>query len=81
MLKENNLSSVRDLFRKEPIIFNGQKFSCFRGGGLNDTTILFGKYNCLTYFYELLETHFNDYLADMAVCNYKKDKSSTQDSI
>ncbi len=63
MLKENNLSSVRDLFRKEPIIFNGQKFSCFRGGGLNDTTILFGKYNCLTYFYELLETHFNDYFS------------------
>lgn len=63
MLKENNLSSVRDLFRKEPVIFNGQKFSCFRGGGLNDTTILFGKYNCLTYFYELLETHFNDYFS------------------
>ena len=63
MLKENNLSSVRDLFRKEPIIFNGQKFSCFRGGGLNDMTILFGKYNCLTYFYELLETHFNDYFS------------------
>ena len=63
MLKENNLSSVRDLFRKEPVIFNGQKFSCFRGGGLNDTAILFGKYNCLTYFYELLETHFNDYFS------------------
>ena len=63
MLKENNLSSARDLFRKEPVIFNGQKFSCFRGGGLNDMTILFGKYNCLTYFYELLETHFNDYFS------------------
>lgn len=31
------------------------------GGGLNDMTILSGKYNCLTYFYELLKTHFDDY--------------------
>lgn len=61
IMKENNISSARELFREEPVIFNGQKFSCFRGRGLNDRTILFGKYNCLTYFYELLETNFNDY--------------------
>jgi hypothetical protein len=42
-------------------MFYGREFFCFRGGGLNDMTILFGKYNCLTYFYELLGTHFNDY--------------------
>lgn len=62
IMKENNLSSAWDLFRKEPVIFNGQKFSCFRGEGLNDMTILFGNYNCLTYFYELLKTHFDNYL-------------------
>ena len=61
IMKENNLSSTSDLFRKESVIFNGREFSCFRGGGLNDMTILFGKYNCLTYFYELLKTHFDDY--------------------
>ena len=60
-MKENNLSSAADLFRKESVMFNGREFSCFRGGGLNDMTILFGKYNCLTYFYELLRTHFDDY--------------------
>ncbi len=61
IMKENNLSSTADLFRKKSVMFNGREFSCFRGGGLNDMTILFGKYNCLTYFYELLETHFDDY--------------------
>lgn len=61
IMKENNLSSTSDLFRKESVIFNGREFSYFRGGGLNDMTILFGKYNCLTYFYELLKTHFDDY--------------------
>ena len=61
IMKENKLSSTSDLFRKESVIFNGREFSCFRGGGLNDMTILFGKYNCLTYFYELLKMHFDDY--------------------
>ena len=61
IMKENNLSSASDLFRKESVMFNGREFSCFRGGGLNDMTILFGRYNCLTYFYELLESHFTDY--------------------
>lgn len=61
IMKENNLSSASDLFRKESVMFNGQEFCCFREGGLNDMTILFGKYNCLTYFYELLKTHFDDY--------------------
>ena len=61
IIKENNLSSTADLFRKKSVMFNGREFSCFRGGGLNDMTILFGKYNCLTYFYELLKAHFDDY--------------------
>lgn len=61
IIKENNLSSATDFFRKESVMFNGREFSCFRGGGLNDMTILFGKYNCLTYFYKLLKTHFDDY--------------------
>jgi len=61
IIKENNLSSAADLFGKESVMFNEREFSCFRGGGLNDMTILFGKYNCLTYFYELLKTHFDDY--------------------
>ena len=61
IMKENNLSSTSDLFGKESVMFNGREFSCFKGGGLNDMTILFGKYNCLTYFYELLRTHFDDY--------------------
>ena len=61
IMKENNLSSASDLFRKKSVMFYGREFFCFRGGGLNDMTILFGKYNCLTYFYELLGTHFNDY--------------------
>lgn len=65
ILKENNLSSATDLFRSESVIFNGREFSCFRGGGLNDMTILFGKYNCLTYFYELLKTHFDDYFENI----------------
>lgn len=61
IMKENLLSSAADLFRKDSILFNNQKYSCFREGGLDDMTILFGKYNCLTYFYELLKTHFDDY--------------------
>lgn len=65
ILKENNLSSATDLFRSDSVMFNGREFSCFRGGGLNDMTILFGKYNCLTYFYELLKTHFDDYFKSL----------------
>ena len=67
IMKENNLSSAADLFRKEPIMFNSQEFSCFRGGGINDMTILFGKYNCLTYFYELLKTRFDDYFKSIFI--------------
>ena len=65
IMKENSLSSASDLFRKESVMFNGREFSCFRGGGLNDMTILFGRYNCLTYFYELLRTRFDDYFKNM----------------
>ena len=61
IMKENNLSSPSDLYTKPSVLFNGKQFSCFRGGGLSDMTILFDKYNCLTYFYELLRTHFEDY--------------------
>lgn len=61
IIKENNLSSATDFFRKESVMFNGREFSCFREGGLSSMTILFGKYNCLTYFYELLKTHFDNY--------------------
>ena len=60
-MTENNLSSATDFFRKESVMFKGREFSCFREGGLSSMTILFGKYNCLTYFYELLKTHFDDY--------------------
>ena len=67
IMKENNLSSASDLFRKESVMFNGREFSCFRGGGLNDMTILFGRYNCLTYFYELLRAHFDDYFKNMSM--------------
>ena len=70
IMKENNLSSATELlFRKDPVMFNSQEFSCFRGGGINDMTILFGKYNCLTYFYELLKTHFDDYFKSIAIDN------------
>lgn len=70
IMKENNLSSATELlFRKDPVMFNRQEFSCFRGGGINDMTILFGKYNCLTYFYELLKTHFDDYFKSIAIDN------------
>lgn len=65
IMKENGLSSASDLFRKESVMFNGREFSCFRGGGLNDMTILFGRHNCLTYFYELLRTRFDDYFKNM----------------
>lgn len=65
IMKENSLSSASDLFGKESVMFNGREFSCFRGGGLNDMTILFGRYNCLTYFYELLRTRFDDYFKNM----------------
>lgn len=61
IMKENNLSSPSDLFKKDTVIFNGREYVCFRSGGLDDMTILFGKYNCLTYLYELLKTHFDDY--------------------
>ena len=30
-------------------------------------TILFGRYNCLTYFYELLRAHFDDYFKNMSL--------------
>lgn len=70
IMKENNLSSATELlFRKDPVMFNSQEFSCFRGGGINDMTILFGKYNCLSYFYELLKTHFDDYFKSIAIDN------------
>ncbi len=70
IMKENNLSSATELlFRKDHVMFNSQEFSCFRGGGINDMTILFGKYNCLTYFYELLKTHFDDYFKSIAIDN------------
>lgn len=69
IMKENDLSSATDLFRKGPVMFNGREFSCFRGGGLDSMTILLGKYNCLTYFYELLKTHFEDYFKSIAIDN------------
>lgn len=61
IMQENNFASASDLFVKESVKFNGKKFSAFRSGRLNDMTILFGKYNCLTYFYELLKEHFDDF--------------------
>lgn len=61
IMKENNLSSPSDLFKKDTVIFNDREYACFRSGGLDEMTILFGKYNCLTYLYELLKTHFDDY--------------------
>ncbi len=61
IMKENNLSSPSDLFSKDTVTFNGREYACFRGGGLNDLTILFGKYNCLTFLYELLKNHFDDF--------------------
>lgn len=67
IMKENNFSSAADLFGKKSVIFNGREFSCFRSGGLDDMTVLFGKYNCLTYFYELLKTHFDDYFKSVII--------------
>lgn len=67
ILKENSVSSPSDLFIKQSVVFNGQKYSAFRGGGLNDMTILFGKYNCLTYFYELLNDHFKEYFKEIGL--------------
>lgn len=61
IMQENNITSTSDFFMKESIIFTDKEFTLFRSGGLNDMTILFGKYNCLTFFYELLKTHFDDY--------------------
>jgi len=61
IMKENNISSPSDLFKKDTVFFNDREYACFRSGGLDDMTILFGKYNCLTYLYELLKTHFDDY--------------------
>ena len=61
IMKENKVSSPHELFIMRSVMFNGKKYLAFRGGGLNDMTILFGKYNCLTYFYELLKDHFNEY--------------------
>ena len=69
IMKENDLSSPTDLFRKESVMFNSQEYFCFGGGGLSDMTILFGKYNCLTYFYELLKTHFDDYFKSISSNN------------
>lgn len=61
IMQENNITSTSDLFMKKSVMFHGKEFSAFRGGGLNDMTILFGKYNCLAYFYELLKNHFDDF--------------------
>lgn len=61
IMQENGLTPTSNLFVKKTILFNGQEFSVFRMGGLNDMTILFDEYNCLTYFYELMKTHFDDY--------------------
>lgn len=61
IMKENAVYSPSELFVRQSVLFNGHKYSAFRSGGLNDMTILFDKYNCLTYFYELLKDHFKDY--------------------
>ncbi len=61
IMQENNVSAPHELFVMPSVMFNGKKYLAFRGGGLNDMTILFGKYNCLTYFYELLKDHFKEY--------------------
>lgn len=61
IMNENSLSSPSDLFMKKTISYNGRKYACFRCGGLDEMTILFGKYNCLTFLYELLKNHFDVY--------------------
>lgn len=61
IMQENKVSTPHELFVMRSIMFSGKKYMAFRGGGLNDITILFGKYNCLTYFYELLKDHFKEY--------------------
>ena len=67
IMKENKFSSATDLFGKRTVMFNGREFLCFRSGGVDDMTILFGQYNCLTYFYELLKAHFDDYFKSIVI--------------
>lgn len=61
IMQENNFTSTSELFMRKTVMFNGKEFTALRGGGLSYMTILFGKYNCLTYFYELLKDHFDNY--------------------
>lgn len=61
IMQENNITSASDIFMKKSVMFHGKEYSAFREGGLNNMTILFGKYNSLTYFYELLKNHFDDF--------------------
>lgn len=64
ILSENRITDIKkqsELFTREEIIFRGKHYRAFRSEGLNDMTVLFGKYNCLSLFYETLQKRFKTY--------------------
>lgn len=61
ILRENSITKQTELFNRNEISFRGNYYQAFRSEGLNDMTVLFGKYNCLSLFYEILQRRFNTY--------------------
>lgn len=61
IMEENAIVNGFDLWGKETVIYKGQEYKILRCGNFSDKSILFGRYNCLTFFYDLLKEHFKDY--------------------
>ena len=69
IVKENAIVSYHDLHTKNLIRFREKSYKLLRYAVFNDTTIIFGKCNCLNFFYNLLQEHFQEYFS----CTLKHD--------
>lgn len=68
ILRENGITEHQsELFTRDEIEFRGKTYRAFRSEGLNDMTVLFGKYNCLSLFYETLQKRFKAYFEKMGM--------------
>ena len=65
IIKENSVKNWFDLLWKREIYYKGKKYIVLRSENLNDNSIIFGKNNCLTFFYELLKEHFDEYFKNI----------------
>lgn len=65
LLEENDVDESSKLWQLPSISYQGKSYELFRSKGLNTDKYLFGRYNFLSVFYDILEERMKEYFKSM----------------